>query len=418
MKKYSLFFTLFVVLGLLLSACGGEEAGLTETPGIELTEDLGEVTPETEVATEPPSVVTGTPAQVETATPAAEETGTPAAGVTGTPALPPTGAEDQPWRLTQLLEFRVLDQNCEQIGEVEGVVFDSVSGNIHYVVVRSEAAPAEAATPTATIAATGTVTATEVVTETAVADLVFVPWSATDLFNPEAAAEEVGTPTAGTPAAGTPTVAATPAGTATTAVATQTAAATTAATATPSGATPAPGVAAGEELCPDEDSAVALIVAQDTFAGAPALSEIPDMTAADWDVDIVAFWTDQVPAPPTSVANPAMIQSVPGILLHGEGGENFGPVVEVIIDTETGQFTHVVFSPGGLLDFGDERVIPLPWAAVEFDADLNQFILTADADEAELEQAPSFPSVNELPDPTEDPDWDQDIDAFWADLTS
>lgn len=418
MKKYSLFFTLFVVLGLLLSACGGEEAGLTETPGIELTEDLGEVTPETEVATEPPSVVAGTPAQVETATPAAEETGTPAAGVTetpaeGTPALPPTGAEDQPWKLTQLLEFRVLDQNCEQIGEVEGVVFDSVSGDIHYVVVRSEAAPAEAATPTATIAATGTVTATEVVTETAVADLVFVPWSATDLFNPEAAAEEVGTP-----AAGTPTVAATPAGTATTAVATPTAAATAAATATPSGATPAPGVAAGEELCPDEDSAAALIVAQDTFAGAPALAEIPDMTAADWDVDIVAFWTDQVPAPPTSVANPAMIQSVPGILLHGEGGENFGPVVEAIIDTETGQFTHVVFSPGGLLDFGDERVIPLPWAAVEFDPDLNMFIFTADADEADLEQAPSFPSVDELPDPVEDPDWDQDIDAFWADLTA
>lgn len=413
MKRFSLFLTLFVVLGLLLSACGGEEVAVTGTPGVDLTEEPVEVTPGTQVATEPPSVVTGTPAQVETATPAAEETGTPAAGVTetpaeGTPALPPTGAEDQPWRLTQLLEFRVLDQNCEQIGEVEGAVFDSVSGDIHYVVVRSGVAPAEAATPTATIAATGTVTATEAVTETAVADLVFVPWSATDLFNPEAVGEEVGTPT----------VEATAAVTATTAVSTPTAAATTAATATPSGATPAPGVAAGEELCPDEDSAVALIVAQDTFAGAPAFSETPDMTAADWDVDIVAFWTDQVPAPPTSVTNPAMIESVPGILLHGEGGENFGPVVEVIIDTETGQFTHVVFSPGGLLDFGDERVIVLLWAAVEFDADLNQFILTADADEAELEQAPSFPSVDELPDPTEDPDWDQEIDAFWADLTS
>ena len=408
MKRFSLFLTLFVVLGLLLSACGGEEVAVTGTPGVGLTEEPVEVTPGTEVATEPPSVVTGTPAQVETATPAAEETGTPAAGVTGTPALPPTGAEDQPWRLTQLLEFRVLDQNCEQIGEVEGVVFDSVSGDIHYVVVRSEAAPAEAATPTATIAATGTVTATEAVTETAVADLVFVPWSATDLFNPEAVGEEVGTPT----------VEATAAVTATTAISTPTAAATAAATATPSGATPAPGLAAGEELCPDEDSAVALIVAQDTFAGAPAFSETPDTTAPDWDADIAAFWTDQVPASPTSVTNPAMIESVPGILLHGEGGENFGPVVEVIIDTGTGQFTHVVFSPGGLLDFGDERVIVLPWAAVEFDADLNQFILTADADEAKLEQAPSFPSADELPDPTEDPDWDQEIDAFWADLTS
>ena len=404
MKKFSMFLTLLVVFGLLLSACGGEEATVTETPGLELTEEPGGVTPETEVATVAPGVAeTGTPAVAETETPAGAVTQAPAETPTeGTPVLPPTGAQDQPWRLTQLLEFRLLDQNCAQIGQVEGLVFDGDSGAVHYVLVRSGAAPAEEATPTATIAAT------EAVTETAVADLVFVPWSATDLFNPEAAPEEIGTPT----------LEATPAGSPTPATETPSAAATSAATGTPSPATPGPGVAAGEELCPDEDSAVALIVSPDVLAGAPAFPEIPDTTAAGWDADIIAFWTDQVPVAPTTVANPAVIQSVSGIRLQGVGGENLGPVVEIIIDTATGQFTHVVFSPGGLLDFGDDRVIPLPWNAVRFDVDLNMFILTAGADKADLEQAPSFPSVEELPDPTQDPDWAQGIDVFWADFTS
>ena len=413
MKRLRVFLTLLVVVGLLLAACGAEEAGEPGTPGLELTEELGVGTPETEVATESPLVVTGTPEMVETETPAADVTETPEEGTPGTPVLPETGAQDQPWRLSQLLEFRALDQDCEGVGAVEGVAFDAVSGNVHYLIVRTEIAPAEAETPTSTIAVTGTVTATETVTETEVADLVFVPWSATDLFDPTAAGEAE----AGPPAAGTPTVEATPAGTETPAAETPTAAATEAATATPSGATPAPAVAAGEELCPDEDQAIALVVAQDAVAGAPAFTEVPDLSAAEWDADVVAYWTDHVEAPPTSISNPAVIQSVSGILLHGEGGENFGPVVEVILATDTGTFSHVVFSPGGLLNFND-RVIPLPWTAVEFDPALNLFVLTANADEADLEQAPSFPSVEELPDPTGNPDWDQEIEAFWSELTS
>lgn len=415
MKKFSLFLTLLVVVTLLLTACGAEEVGETGTPGLELTEELGVGTPETEVATEAPLVVTGTPEMVETETPAVVETETPAAevtrtpegGATGTPVLPETGAQDQPWRLSQLLEFRVLDQNCGQIGEVEGVAFDAVSGDLHYLVGRTEIAPAETVAPTATFAVTGTVTATETVTETEVADLVFIPWSATDLFDPIAAGEQEVSP----PAAGTPTVEATPASTETPAAATESA------TATPSGATPAPAVAAGEELCPDEDQAIALVVAQDAVAGASAFTEVPDLTAADWDADVVAYWAGQLAVPPSGASNAAIIESVSGILLHGEGGENLGPVVEVILATDIGQISHVVFSPGGLLDFNN-RVIPLPWAAVEFDPALNQFVLTANADEADLEQAPSFPSVEELPDPTGNPDWDQEIETFWSDLTT
>lgn len=413
MKRLSLLVTLLVVLGLLLAACGAEELGETATPGLELTEEVVPGTPETEVATEAPLVVTGTPEVVETETPAVVETETPVVEETGTPVLPETGAQDQPWRLSQLLQFRALDQNCDPVGQVEGLAFDAVSGDLHYLVVRTEIAPLEAGTPTPTIAVTGTVTATETVTETEVADLVFVPWSATDLFDPAAAGEQpAGTPAVEASPVVTGTLTATPTG-----AATPTAAAAQTATATPSGATPAPALAPGEELCPGEDQAVALLVAQDAVAGAPAFAETPDVTAADWDADIVAYWTGQLETPPATVSNPALIESLSRILLHGEGGENFGPVVEVILATGPGQISHVVFSPGGLLNFND-RLIPLPWAAVEFDPALNLFVLTANADESDLEQAPNFPSVQDLPDPTADPDWDQEIQAYWSELTT
>jgi sporulation protein YlmC with PRC-barrel domain len=294
--------------------------------------------------------------------------------------------------MTNLLDSRVLAQDCTQVGSIAGVVVDQESGHIRYLNVDTS-------------------------TETSgTGNTVLVPWGATSLS--EVMPDGTISPSEGTPAAGTPAgtaapIVTTPVATGTPMMATPIAA--TPMATIPAAGTPAPGTS-GQANCPGEQQAIVLTIGQDIIAGAPQLTELPDMTATDWDADVRAYWSDQLGLLPVTGETPStqvgMIENVAGMTVHGQGGENFGPIQEIIIDTDTGDLTHLIWTPGGILSF-DDRFVPVPWNAVTWDTSANTFTLKANMTSDQLEQAPSFPSLDQLPDPMQNPDWARSFDSFW-----
>jgi len=113
MRKLSIFLSTFVLLALLLTACGGEETS-TNIPNANVPPVTAEVTGTSE---------------------AGAETGTPATGdLTTTPGVPVTG-ENSTSRVSNLLDFTLWNQNGEQVGDVEDLVLDLDNVNISYAVV-------------------------------------------------------------------------------------------------------------------------------------------------------------------------------------------------------------------------------------------------------------------------------------------
>lgn len=115
MRKASLFLTLLILAALLLAACGGEETS-TSAPGTNVPPATEEAT-STEMPTEPA---------------ATEPAGT--TDTTTTPNVPVTG-EESPNRLTNLMDYDVLNQNGEQIGNADDMVLDFDNTTISYVLV-------------------------------------------------------------------------------------------------------------------------------------------------------------------------------------------------------------------------------------------------------------------------------------------
>lgn len=112
MRKFNLLLSVFVLVSLLLAACGAEETG-TAVPNTEvptLTEEP--------MATEPPLAT-------ETAV---------AGDQTATPGIPVTG-ENDPSRLSNQLNFDVWNQNGEQVGEVNDMILDLDNSRVAYVIV-------------------------------------------------------------------------------------------------------------------------------------------------------------------------------------------------------------------------------------------------------------------------------------------
>jgi len=120
MRKITMFLSTFVLAAMLLAACGAEEPQTTvpntEVPPLtEAPTDMADVTPEFTLET-----------PTETLSPTLENT----------PGVPVTGQEN-PSRLSNLLEFNVYDQNNEQIGSVHDLVVDLPSTSVTYVIVEA-----------------------------------------------------------------------------------------------------------------------------------------------------------------------------------------------------------------------------------------------------------------------------------------
>jgi sporulation protein YlmC with PRC-barrel domain len=141
MRKRILLLSLLVVFALLMAACAPAEPGepgLEETPGLGVTPGLTEepglgLTPE--VTLEPTLEVTVEPTVMGTEEPtlAVTEMLTETPGAEATPG---TGfLETNPSLASDLLGLGVRNPDGENLGEIEEIVVDRQSGQIHYVVL-------------------------------------------------------------------------------------------------------------------------------------------------------------------------------------------------------------------------------------------------------------------------------------------
>ena len=111
MRKFSLLLSMFVLVAVVLTACGG---GATSTNVVE---------------SPPPVTVDATEDMSDTATESPTEKDT-----TETPGVPVTGDVNAA-RLSNQLDFTVWSQDGEQIGDVEDMVLDLDNTEVAYVVV-------------------------------------------------------------------------------------------------------------------------------------------------------------------------------------------------------------------------------------------------------------------------------------------
>lgn len=114
MRKINVLMSVLMLVA-LLTACGADETG-TAAPNTEA--------PMTQEATEAP-VATETPLATETVM-AGEQTATAGIPVTG---------ENDPYRLSNQMNFDVWNQNGEQIGEVNDIILDLDNSRVGYVIV-------------------------------------------------------------------------------------------------------------------------------------------------------------------------------------------------------------------------------------------------------------------------------------------
>ena len=78
---------------------------------------------------------------------------------------------------------------------------------------------------------------------------------------------------------------------------------------------------------------------------------------------------------------------VQGTPVSNPSGDRIGSIENVMIDKPSGRVAYAVMSFGGLLGMGKSRY-PLPWDLLEYDTDLDSYVV--DIDPQVLEEAPVY----------------------------
>jgi sporulation protein YlmC with PRC-barrel domain len=367
MKKLNMIFTLLIAFSLILAACadtGADEdgTGLEITPGIlETDEGLGNLdTPE--VMEEPTEIVATEEATLEaTAEPQVTEPSD-----TSTTATPTTGeiggvagdefAANTPYRLSNLLDFNIQNQNGDELGDVESVIVSRDSGQIHYVVV----------------AAGGFLGLGE--------QLILVPYDAfsladIDLVDADVANDRVLVLNVeDSILAEAPTF--------------------------DVNALPDLSIADwdADYRAYWADHLEALPVTGETQpAGVPL--RFDDVT----DINAISLNTADA-----STSNPSGMDVK---------GDDVGDVEDILVDPQTGQVMYVMLATHGFMDLG-ERLIPVTWEAVTWDTSDDQMYVEQAIlrfDPQNLANAPYMNDWTELPDLTVE-GWDAEWESFWQNV--
>lgn len=67
-----------------------------------------------------------------------------------------------------------------------------------------------------------------------------------------------------------------------------------------------------------------------------------------------------------------------GAVVDGADGEKLGSITDVMVDTDTGRISYVVFAYGGVLGVG-EKLFAVPWEALEPEPLNGRFKVQVDA---------------------------------------
>jgi sporulation protein YlmC with PRC-barrel domain len=381
MRRTHIFLSLIVMLGMLLASCSGAQnpqgtAGASGYPypsagtqqptiGVPVTGGTQQVTT-TEMAT---TEMTPTEMATQSLNPTVGTTQT----VTSTQALPTAGASNQqmdPGRLSNELQFQVMDQNNQPLGQVEDMVLDLKTLKVAYVIVSLSQSSSTSQTQVA------------------------VPW---DMLQVQTSAS--GTSSGQGQAGTTPT--------------------TTLQTGNPQGQ--------GAFIFQGDTQKLsgAPAFTQDIL---PPL----DQPAADWDSAIRSYWgesgtsstgstTEMPTVAATQVTTPTTGSStttpgLQGVILASKvigfsispNNQPIASVEDVIVDVNTGDLKYVVLSVSGIQGLNN-MLIPIPPQVLGYDTQNQTF--TINVDPQALQNAPNFAQGN-FPLTTE-PNWDANIQSFW-----
>lgn len=374
MRKFSLLLSILVVVSMVLAACGAEETS-TSVPSTNVPPITAESTATGDAA------ATGATATVDP-----NATG----NTTTTPGVPVTG-EDSSSRLSNLLDFDVWNQEGEQIGEVEDMVLDMDNTVITYVIVGTggflDLGEKEVLVPWESLEL-------HAADSTGGQENAFILQADQETFAnaPDVDLDAV-LPEMGMPASDWDTdirgywesgvVPGTPSADATASPEAGTADATATTQGTDQGQGPLQGVILASEVLGST-----IMVGNSQGAGqGNAMGQATTMPGT------------AVAATPEGTATTGTTGT--------EGQETVNATIEdVIVDPDTGEILYLVIDAS--LTEG-ERWIPVPFGALQWDADNDGFVIKANANA--LQNAPFFED-GQFPDMSVE-GWDDEFETFW-----
>jgi sporulation protein YlmC with PRC-barrel domain len=379
MKKRFLLLTFVLIAALALSACEpADDAALTDaertataeagfgvepTPGIE--DPAAPVEPVDPVD---PIELTPTPDDVLEMTPTPDDAVVDP-DLTPTPDTADVDEDDlaEIYRLSEVIDWTVRDQQGETVGSIDSFVIDQQTGFIHYVLVD----------PDGDLDIDG--------------DAVAIPWNALsvshlDMTRVVTLDNDVDTDNdTVTPEPGT--VQETPVGTG--------------------------------EVVFDDDPHFILTVDRQALATAPVIEDLNevDFASPQWRDEQVRYWETELAGLPLTgdmeadadLQNALRLDDVTGYDIYNPEGDQIADVAEMILNPETGEITHIVAGVGGFLGLG-ERYVPIPFQSFEYDQEEERFILQATEDE--LENAPGYDSLDDLR--ADQPNWGDEYNQYWG----
>jgi sporulation protein YlmC with PRC-barrel domain len=377
MKRVSYLFALFMVLALVMAACGPADSGEV-TPGPIGTDDFGTDTgletstpalpgtgneTGTPMATlEPTDMVSPTETVMSTETPEVMATATSGVSitgtqeVTGTPGVPPMGMID-PSRVSQLLDFTVEDSAGENLGEVDDLVLNLGSRCLTYVILSPDSALGLES------------------------EFVAVPWEGFSVRGSNEAAEDqvlvldVDADSLQT----------------------------------------APGFNTGEEpdfMTPDwdmdwHDFWTTNITGTGTITGTGSTTGTMgiDCSLAGQGTGVNTSGDDEAMGPDRTV----FAEEFLGTDVQDSEGNSLGEIEDVIVDVNSGEIKYFIVAAGGFLGIG-EKLIPVPPIAFTYGSSGDEFLSLSVSSDV-LSAAPTF-DLDGLPG-SSTAGWDRDISTYW-----
>jgi sporulation protein YlmC with PRC-barrel domain len=374
MRRTHIFLSLIVMLGMLLAACSGSQ-NQNGTPGASGYPYPGASTQESTVGvpvtggTQPPATTempTTEIAPTEMATQALTPTVSTTQSVTSTQASPMTGASNQqmdPGRLSNELQFQVMDQNNQPLGQVKDMVLDVKKLKVAYVIV-------------------GLSQTSSTTTQTQVA----VPWDMLQVQSSSQSGDQTGT---------SPT--------------------TTLQTTNAEGAFIFQGDAQKLAGAPEFSSDMLPALGQPAGDWDASIRSYwgesgSGTTSSSVTETPVVTGTTQAPGSETAISN------MQGVVLASQvigfsispNNQPIASVEDVIVDTNTGDLRYVVLSISGIQGLNN-NLIPIPPQVLGLDIQNQTF--TINVDPQVLLNAPKF-AQGSFPLTTQ-PNWDADIQSFW-----
>jgi sporulation protein YlmC with PRC-barrel domain len=383
MKKRFLLLTFVLIAALAISACEpADDAALTDvertataeagfgvemTPGIEdpaaPVDPVDPVEP-VDPPTDPEVELTPTVDVVEP-----EMTATPDDAAVDPDVTTPDTADDldEIYRLSNVIDWDVRDQQGESVGSVDSFVVDQQTGFIHYVLVN----------PDGDLELDG--------------DAVAIPWDGLSISHLDMALVDTLDNDLDTDDD----------------------------TATPEpGAVQETPVGTGDAAF-DDDPHFILTVDRQALANAPVVEDLNevDFASPQWQDEHVRYWDTQLAALPATgemeadaeLQNALRLHDVTGYDIYNPEDEQIADVAEMILDPETGEITHIVAGVGGFLGLG-ERYVPIPFQSFQYDQEEERFVLQTTEDE--LENAPGYDSMDDLR--FGQPNWGDDYNQYWG----